>query len=68
MNDTVGLTDLSGMGLTELQILPHYSRFLTKYPHFEQTVAEYESRCHCQLHKLNDGQGIFQTGTEIWAV
>lgn len=68
MNDGIGLTDLTGMGLTDLQILPHYIRFQTRYPHLDQIIAEYEDKHHCQLLKLNDGQGVFQYEGETWIV
>ena len=64
--NTVGLTSLSALGLTDLQILPHYSRFLTRYEHFEETCARYERENHCQVIRLNDGEGvIIQDGTPV---
>ena len=57
MNE-VGLTDLSALGLTDVQILPHYSRFLTRYERFEETCARYERETSCQVIRINDGEGI----------
>lgn len=63
MNE-VGLTDLSALGLTDVQTLPHYSRFLSRYKNFEETCARYERENHCQVIRLNDGEGvIIQDGT-----
>ena len=64
--NTVGLTSLSALGLTDVQILPHYSRFLTRYEHFEETCAQYERENHCQVLRLNDGEGVIvQDGTPV---
>ena len=38
----VRLTDLSALSLTEVQVLPHYSRFLAKFDKFEEKCCEYE--------------------------
>ncbi len=57
MNEA-GLTDLSALGLTDVQILPHYSRFLTRYENFEETCARYEQEAHCRVIRLNDGEGV----------
>ncbi|MBD5150150.1 MAG: type 1 glutamine amidotransferase-like domain-containing protein [Oscillibacter sp.] len=53
-----GLTDLSALGLTDVQILPHYSRFLTRYENFEETCARYEREKRCRVIRINDGEGV----------
>lgn len=32
--NNVGLTDLTGFSLTDIELLPHYSRFINKYENF----------------------------------
>ena len=57
MNE-VGLSDLSALGLTDVQILPHYSRFLSRYEDFEEICARYEREKRCRVVRLNDGEGV----------
>ena len=40
--NTPGLTDLRGIALTDMELLSHYSKFLTKFDRFEETCQEYE--------------------------
>ena len=56
--NTVGLTDLTAMALTDAQVLPHYSRFLTRFEHFEATCAAYEQEKGCKVLRLDDGEGL----------
>lgn len=53
-----GLTDLTGMNLTDIQILPHYSKFLSRYDKLEERCLKYEKENLCQVIRLNDGEGI----------
>ncbi|MDY4192537.1 MAG: Type 1 glutamine amidotransferase-like domain-containing protein [Oscillospiraceae bacterium] len=53
-----GVQNLTGMKLTNVQVLPHYSRFLKKYDHFEERCCEYEKQYECKVIRLNDGEGI----------
>ncbi len=53
-----GITDLSGMSLTEIQIIPHYGIFIKRYDRLEERCREYEAKHHCTLVRLNDGEGI----------
>ena len=54
-----GLTDLTGLGLTAVQVLPHYSRFITRFERFEQICAEYEQANGVSVTRLNDGDAVF---------
>lgn len=54
-----GLTDLTGLGLTAVQVLPHYSRFITRFERFEQICAEYERTNGVSVTRLNDGDAVF---------
>ena len=60
--NTPGLTDLSAVGLTTVQVLPHYSRFQRKFAHFEEICAEYEQVTGVSVVRLNDGDAVFIDG------
>ncbi len=57
MNE-VGLTDLTALGLTETECLPHYSKFLKRMEGFEETCKDYEAEFGKTVVRLNDGEGI----------
>lgn len=54
----VNLKDLSACNLTDIQILPHYSKFTKRYVNFEERCLEYELANNCKVVRLNDGEGI----------
>ena len=56
--NVVGLNDFSACNLTDVQILPHYSKFLKKYNAFEEKCARYEQKYNCKVIRLNDGEGV----------
>ncbi|MEN8905621.1 MAG: Type 1 glutamine amidotransferase-like domain-containing protein [Clostridiales bacterium] len=58
LNNKTLLTDYTGMGITSLEVLPHYSKFLNKYNRFEEIAKEYELNNNCKIIRLNDGQCI----------
>ena len=55
----IGLTDLSALSLTEIQVLPHYNRFLSKFENFEEKCCEYEKEHDVRVIRINDGEGVF---------
>ena len=55
----IGLTDLSALSLTEVQVLPHYGRFLAKFDKFEEKCCEYEKEHAVGVIRINDGEGVF---------
>lgn len=55
----VGLTDLSALSLTEVQVLPHYDRFLSKFEKFEEKCFDYEKEHNVNVIRINDGEGVF---------
>jgi dipeptidase E len=59
MNEAVQLTDLTGLSLTDIEILPHYERFKSRFDRFEERAKEYERANNCSVIRLNDGEGIF---------
>ena len=58
MNQEVSLSDFTGFHLTDIEILPHYSRFISRFERFEERTVEYEEREKHKIVRLNDGQGI----------
>ena len=58
----LGLTDLKGLNLTAIEVLPHYSKFIQKFDRFEQQCAAYEAENQVTVIRLNDGDGIIITG------
>lgn len=58
----LGLTDLSGLVITNIQVLPHYSKFLTRFERFEETCCIYEKEHDVHVIRLNDGDGVFING------
>ena len=58
----LGLADFSGLSLTEVQVLPHYSKYLTRFAQFEETCCIYEKEHHVHVIRLNDGDGVLIDG------
>ena len=59
------LENLQALSLTDVEVLPHYSKFLKRIPHFEEICREYEE-AHCkQVLRLNDGDGILIDGNDV---
>lgn len=58
----LGLTDLRGIALTEVQVLPHYSRFLSRFEGFEETCRAYEEEHNVRVIRINDGDGVIVDG------
>ena len=54
----LNLTDLTGLSLTDLYVLPHYSKFTRRFPQFEEKCREFEIRHNTQVARLNDGDGV----------
>lgn len=56
------LTDISGLSLTSVQVLPHYSKFITRFERFEEKCRIYEKEHNVQVIRINDGDGVFIDG------
>ena len=54
----LGLTDFSGLSLTEVQVLPLYSKYLARFAQFEEKCCIYEKEHHVNVIRLNDGDGV----------
>ncbi|MBR4080972.1 MAG: Type 1 glutamine amidotransferase-like domain-containing protein [Clostridia bacterium] len=63
--NTVGLTDLAALALTQTEVLPHYSRFLQRFDRFEETCRAYEQERGVQVIRLNDGDGVLLEGSRV---
>ena len=59
MNDTVNLPDFSALGLLDVQIIPHYHRFIHRFDSFEQRIKKYELDNNCSVLRMDDGDGLF---------
>lgn len=55
----LGLTDLRGLSLTNIQVLPHYSKFQKKFDRFEEKCCIYEEKYNVNVIRINDGDGVF---------
>ncbi|MBE6654396.1 MAG: hypothetical protein E7608_02920 [Ruminococcaceae bacterium] len=64
----VGLEDLTACALTDIQILPHYSKFIKRYDGFEERCAEYEKENNCKVIRLNDGEAIIADGHDFMLI
>lgn len=62
----LGLTDLHGLALTSIEVLPHYSRFLNTFDRFEETCCNYEKQHNVSVIRLNDGDGVFIDRNKIY--
>lgn len=66
--NVVDLKDLSACHLTDVRVLPHYSKFLTRFDHFEEKCAQYEQENGCCVVRLNDGEGVFINNSAVAVV
>ncbi len=64
----VDLKDLSACHLTEVRLLPHYTKFLNRYDYFEEKCLQYEQENGCNVIRLNDGEGVFIDGVDVTVV
>lgn len=58
----MGLGDLAGLGLTDVQILPHYSKQQKQDAATEEKCRQYERENQCTVLRLNDGEGVVLDG------
>lgn len=55
----LGLDNLNGLSLTNVQVLPHYNKFLTRFEQFEEKCSAYEKEKNVNVILINDGDGVF---------
>ena len=56
------IKNLNGLALTNVQVLPHYSKYLTRFERFEETCCVYENEHNVNVIRINDGEGVFIDG------
>ena len=61
----LGIKDLSGIKLTDVEVLPHYEKFLNRFDRFEEKCRIYEKEHSVEVIRLNDGEGVFIEGSTI---
>ncbi len=61
----LGLTDLNGLELTKIEVLPHYSKFINRFEHFEEKCYNYEENHNIKVIRINDGEGVFINNEEV---
>jgi dipeptidase E len=65
MNAEVGLTDFSGLGLTTVNLCPHYSRYIDRYENFEERICRVERDEKITITRINDGEAIVIDGENV---
>lgn len=61
----LGSTDLNGIALTDVEVLPHYDRSKRKLERFEKRCYAYEEKRNVKVIRIDDGDGIFIDGEEM---
>ena len=51
--------DSTGMGITGVEILPHYRKYLPRFERFEERTEAYEQKSGRHVIRLDDGHGVF---------
>lgn len=54
----VGMNNFDALSLTDIEVLPHYSKFSKKIHDFEKTCVEYEKSHNTTVIRLNDGDAV----------
>lgn len=54
----VNMRDLSSCNFTDVQLFPHYSKFIKRFDRLEERISNYEKTNQCEVIRLNDGEGI----------
>lgn len=54
----LNLMDLNAMALVNIEVLPHYSKYMKRFENFEERCLLYEKNNNIKVIRLNDGDGI----------
>jgi dipeptidase E len=65
MNNDIGLTDFTGVGLTNINLCPHYSKYINRYEKFEERIRFVEKTHTIKVTCINDGEAIIIDGGKI---
>jgi dipeptidase E len=52
------LDNLNALALTNIHLIPHYSKFEKRFTGLEEICKAYEQAHNCSIVRLNDGDGI----------
>ena len=61
----VNLNDLSACNFTDIQIFPHYSKFVKRFEGLEERISNYENVNQCKVVRLNDGEAIIVNNDSV---
>ena len=64
----LGFTELTALALTDMEVLPHYSKFCARFDRFEERCREYELAHKTNVLRLNDGDGFFISQSASWLI
>lgn len=65
MNNGIGLTDFTGVNLTNINLCPHYSKFSSLYNNFEERIRHVEKTLNADVTRINDGEAIIVEDGQI---
>ena len=65
MNNGIGLTDFTGVNLTNINLCPHYSKFSSLYNDFEERIRHVEKTLNADVTRINDGEAIIVEDGQI---
>ena len=68
LNEAANLSDFTCLGLTNINICPHLSRFVDRYDRFLERAEAFEKRSNVQLTRIDDGQAVFVDGEKSFVV
>lgn len=63
--NAAGPGDLRGLGLTNVEVLPHYRRYAARRADFEAICAAYEAERGVNVIRLDDGDGVLVDGGHV---
>ena len=61
----VELNNLSACNFTDVQIFPHYSKFINRFDKLEEKISNFESVNQCRVIRLNDGEAIIVNNNSV---
>ena len=64
----VELNNLSACNFTDVQIFPHYSKFVKRFEELEVKILDYEKENQCKVVRLNDGEAIIVNNDSVTLV
>lgn len=65
LNQKTKLQDLIALQLSPVDIIPHYSKFLSRDQQLDEKIREYEKNTGISVYPLEDGQGVLIEAEKI---